>query len=387
MTAEYDWLGRTGRQMDVTRSSTIESHLGDGSLRERCDEALRAKCLTCGESHNVNDWAIADMCCPVCSGHKADVSCDSCGGHFETLVDELGHEGHQCKSVDQFLRTGRTAFPAAPAKAAKAESPRRSTTPRQLAGPVPALSLALALTLAAGIVWALLELRVIDLLRNHRSGLSAPTCLEASIQENRFGRAGALVRQLLTVGRSMDESTRAAVLAEIARQPKPDRGNRKAARHLLDQGLESFNRGAFAEAAQTLLEAHRADPLDVQIANDLAFAEIRAGKPLEAEAHLMHALTLAPNRGVAWFNLGELCSRKGSLDDAVLAYINTYRFSTDRPRTLKYLRAQASNDTDPALRRTAEVALNEIDRLMPVDGGPPRSLRTAPGLEEAPTRK
>lgn len=163
----------------------------------------------------------------------------------------------------------------------------------------------------------------------------------------------------------VDEAT-----AAIAALPKPARGDRKEARGLLNAGLALIGQnGRAGEAADILLKAHIADPLDVQIVNDLAFAEIAAGRPRAAQAHLLMALTLSPTRASAWVNFGDLKASPGNdapraIDDAVRLYVVGYWFSRNRAKMLNYLGEKAASlpaSATPAW--AAEAALQRIRAL------------------------
>lgn len=159
-------------------------------------------------------------------------------------------------------------------------------------------------------------------------------------------------------------------IATIAALPKPERGDRKEARGLLDVGLALVGQdGRAGEAADILLKAHIADPLDVQIVNDLAFAEIAAGRFRAAGEHLVIALTLSPTRASAWVNFADLKASAGNevpraIDDAVRLYVVGYWFSRNRAKMLNYLGEKAASlpaSATPA--RAAEAALQRIRAL------------------------
>lgn len=159
-----------------------------------------------------------------------------------------------------------------------------------------------------------------------------------------------------------------AGVAAIDRIPKPPRGSRQMARKLLDEGLALLGQpGKTAAAADVLLHAHQADPLDVQIVNDLGYAELKAGRFSSAEAHLIRALELAPSRTSAWVNLAQLTLEyrsedPKSIDDAVRLFLVGYWFSGNRQKTIQFLRAQSTSSfsnkgTITATRRALEIIL------------------------------
>ncbi len=173
-----------------------------------------------------------------------------------------------------------------------------------------------------------------------------------------------------------------AAEAVLATLPKPQRGDRKAARALLLEGLEVLKAGralggsdgsaSVNAAADTLLRAHMADPLDVQVANDLAFAEVAAGRHKAAEAHILKVLTLAPTRTSAWVTFADLKSISASgapslIEEAVRFYIVGYWFSGDRPKMLQYLQGKAVTQSSDG-GSTAMAATLAIQRIGLRDG-------------------
>jgi branched-chain amino acid transport system substrate-binding protein len=156
-------------------------------------------------------------------------------------------------------------------------------------------------------------------------------------------------------------------IATIRALPKPARGNRPVARALLREGLALLaQEGKAAEAAEVLLRASEADPLDVQIANDLGYAEMRAGRYGAAREHIIRALALDPTRAVAWGGLAELTTRTpGASDKEVRRASNlllvTYWYSRDRNRTLEFMQNQkALPDAHPPYVAAIEAALSRI---------------------------
>jgi Flp pilus assembly protein TadD len=90
-------------------------------------------------------------------------------------------------------------------------------------------------------------------------------------------------------------------------QAKRRHGDRSAARQLNDRGLGLFQDSQYVEAARLFREAHKADPADIEVHNNLGYALLMAGDLGEAEKVLTDVLTVAPGRGAAWGNLGNLC--------------------------------------------------------------------------------
>jgi tetratricopeptide (TPR) repeat protein len=183
--------------------------------------------------------------------------------------------------------------------------------------------------------------------------------------------------QAINARQSLADQPRPGVIAEVdeallalANLPKPTRGDRRAARTHLASGLALLAQdGMGAAAADTLLKAHQADPLDVQILNDLAYAELSIGRYPSAREHLLQVLTMAPTRTSAWVNLAELRAALAKedqkvLEDVVRFYIVGYWFSSDRLKTIQYLREKAaSQPVGTLLTRASEITLQRLSML------------------------
>jgi len=155
-------------------------------------------------------------------------------------------------------------------------------------------------------------------------------------------------------------------VAAITDLPKPARGDRRAARALLGEALPLLQQGRAADAADLLLRAHEADPLDVQVVNDLAYAELKAGRLPAAWEHVVRALELAPTRANAWANFAELVATArpndpDSVEAAGRLFVVAWWFSRDRQRTAVYFQERASSgDTLPPVSAAYRLALARI---------------------------
>lgn len=169
-----------------------------------------------------------------------------------------------------------------------------------------------------------------------------------------------------------DEAAVDSAIAQLESMPRPARGDRKVARQLHGNGLSLIGQAGFESlAAEKLLLAHQADPLDVQIVNDLAFAEMSAGRHADARNHLLATLRLAPTRTSAWVNLAETVPFLGiSGADAIRTttdlYLAGYWFSQDRAKTVEYLRGK-SEGSEPRgeVRAAAASALQRLGTVPP----------------------
>ena len=169
----------------------------------------------------------------------------------------------------------------------------------------------------------------------------------------------------------LSPSQAAALDSEVARlesMPRPARGDRKVARQLHAQGIALLHQTAFEPLAiEKLQRATSADPLDVQILNDLAFAHLQASNPLAAQELLLQTLRLSPKRTSAWMNLGEVVAiRNKPLQDDLKVFASTllvtgYWFSKDRAQAMTFLREKAaSKEVDEGVRQVATHALARL---------------------------
>ena len=161
-----------------------------------------------------------------------------------------------------------------------------------------------------------------------------------------------------------------SAVAALESMQRPPRGDRKTARQLHGQGLSLIGQQGFEKLAiEKLQAAHRADPLDVQVLNDLAYAEMQGGMLADASVHLYQTLRLAPKRTSAWVNLAEVFA--AGMRDAQEGrsigtglYLVGYFFSGDRAKTVEFLRGRASAaDVPDGVRSAAHDAFKLIAPL------------------------
>ena len=143
---------------------------------------------------------------------------------------------------------------------------------------------------------------------------------------------------------------------------QPARGDRKVARRANSQGLKGIQRGQWAEAIASLTEAAKADPLDVEVVNNLAFALHKNGWLQEARNVALCALSLSPTRSSAWAELGTVLAHEKKEDIAVAALFLTFRFSQNRQKTRDVLRGFIADNSDPLVQSAAFKTLNQIDQ-------------------------
>jgi hypothetical protein len=168
----------------------------------------------------------------------------------------------------------------------------------------------------------------------------------------------AMVASMLT--HAMNPLQLAEIKAQIESLPKPATGDRKSARALNDQGLSALKAKNHAEAVALLSRAVEADPSDAEVVNNHVHALIQAGNMADAELAMPKALMLSPGRSSAWVNLAEMYAQKAQVAAASKALIVAFQFSSNKDRTLQYLKTQEAAGDSPAMQEAAQAALRRL---------------------------
>jgi tetratricopeptide (TPR) repeat protein len=144
--------------------------------------------------------------------------------------------------------------------------------------------------------------------------------------------------------------------------PRPETGNKKAAKQLNAKGLALSNQGDFNNAVKLFAEANKLDPSDVEIVNNLGFLYIKQGNLKSALETVTIALTLSPGRATAWENLGEIFGLKGDLNKAVASFSNAYRFSKDRMKMHQYMKKLNEKEQGKTLKQARAKAMEWAEK-------------------------
>lgn len=134
--------------------------------------------------------------------------------------------------------------------------------------------------------------------------------------------------------------------------------DRKLARARNEQGLLALRAKDMPQAIEHLRAAYAADNLDIEILNNLGYAELLAGDE-NASVHLVSALLLKPGRSNAWANLGHLFARHAAHQEAQACFALALRFSANPAKTLQFLQDTAAKDSDPGLSRAVQLLLTQ----------------------------
>lgn len=126
-----------------------------------------------------------------------------------------------------------------------------------------------------------------------------------------------------------------------------NKGNKKSARILNDQGLKLFRSADYAGAADKFRAAVAIDPSDIEAHNNWAFSLIFLNDLSKAESMLGDVLTQAPGRPAAWKNLAEVYKRQDKIDQAAACWVLAFQFSSNKNNILNYLRGITRDTGDP----------------------------------------
>ena len=145
--------------------------------------------------------------------------------------------------------------------------------------------------------------------------------------------------------------------------PKPLVGDRKKARSLNERGLQSLKLNNFEEAINILKKSVDADPSDIEIRNNYVYSLIKARKYVEAETEAGYLLTYSPGRSSAWANLAEIYADNGKITEATAALIVTFQFSSNKDKTLTYLKEKSNSSENSGMQKSAKLALLRLSSL------------------------
>jgi tetratricopeptide (TPR) repeat protein len=108
-----------------------------------------------------------------------------------------------------------------------------------------------------------------------------PDTRKENLQEGDITQVLSLAeRKLLEVKRRAEESL------------PPKRGDRKRARAANDRGLADLQSGRISEAIGAFQEAHQANPVDVEIVNNLVYAYLLSNDLDSGERYMLTALSI-----------------------------------------------------------------------------------------------
>lgn len=172
--------------------------------------------------------------------------------------------------------------------------------------------------------------------------------------------ANPLVAEMITAALANDNPRIIEIRDRLLSQPKPQRGNRKRARALNDEGLSYLNRQEPDKAVASFQLATKMDPGDIEIINNLGYALMKAGQLRESEQALTETLLIAPDRTSAWANLGHVYATMEKKREAVGCFTNAYRFSQNTEKTKNVFTNLSQNHENQNVRQALAEALRAI---------------------------
>lgn len=172
----------------------------------------------------------------------------------------------------------------------------------------------------------------------------APAPVMAQVSESGCADTTACLGQALRAAAREDVEQVRAVATRLDALPKPDLGNKAVARKLNTEGLEALKRDDFAAAVDAFRRGQRENPRDVELAGNLGFALVKAGKPGDAVTVLTQALVLDPRRSSTWTPLAEALALANRRDEAVAALWVAFQWSGNRDKSLAFYASQADKE-------------------------------------------
>jgi len=190
-------------------------------------------------------------------------------------------------------------------------------------------------------------------------GGAEPTVQQETVAQDQD--ADAAVGALLKLSEAMDWATvdqqAAAMKSSWVAQP---RGNRKLARAANEQGIVQLKLGDFSAAGISFQQGLTADPSDIEVRNNLAFALIHDRQFSKAVNVLIQVLRQAPDRSSAWANLAQALPDPNLADAALRLAV---RFSANREKTFAYLQDTTLNSDDVEFKAVAAKVLSELGAI------------------------
>jgi len=131
---------------------------------------------------------------------------------------------------------------------------------------------------------------------------------------------------------------------------KPERGDRKVARKLNNEGLEAVKQHNLPDAVAILTKARNTDRADEEIIANLIYAYGEDSNFAKAEQLAYEGLLLNPRRSNIWLSIAIAKQKQGSSSEALQAMWITWQFSSDKEGMLKLLDKRIAEETDSGLK-------------------------------------
>lgn len=157
-----------------------------------------------------------------------------------------------------------------------------------------------------------------------------------------------------------------SLASEIQQQATPiARGDRKLGRSLNQEGVTLLQQSNAVAAIDAFKNGLDADPSDIEIKNNLAYALILNSDLVSAEKLLNEVLLRAPERSSAWANLSELYARSGAgqVNASQSSLRLAVHFSQNRQRTFDYLNRSTQTHAVQLYRDVAAKVVKEFEYI------------------------
>ena len=129
------------------------------------------------------------------------------------------------------------------------------------------------------------------------------------------------------------------------------------ARKLNDEGIRALQQHDTGKAVEAFAAAYRINPTDVEITENLGYANLEAGKLDDAELHTALTLLMAPRRATAWNNLGQISALRGDPGGATACFVAAFSVSRARDATKRFYEKARAENPHAEVRDAAAIAL------------------------------
>ena len=160
-----------------------------------------------------------------------------------------------------------------------------------------------------------------------------------------------LVRQMMREAVERDEAKRLPLIDQILATEKPAAGDAAAAKLLWREAVEKGDSDKFEEGIRLLEQANKFDPSDTKVLGSLAFFLMETGNFRAAKARSFELLMLDPTISSAWAGMGVSMVKTGESEWAVLAILNSIKFSKDKETIHPYIALLIKDDANADLKK------------------------------------
>jgi tetratricopeptide (TPR) repeat protein len=131
---------------------------------------------------------------------------------------------------------------------------------------------------------------------------------------------------------------------------KPERGDRKIARRLNEQGLAAFKNDNKTEAINILINARNTDKLDEEIISNLVYVYSENENYLKAIELAKEGFLLNPRRASLWLPYAESNQKAGNKTAALSAFWLAWQFSGNKDKMLESMEKKIADEKNLKLK-------------------------------------